>query len=133
MDERSLKLAPSDIPATDDCSKDSLASLTIFPTRGPVSAMHGETAVGWHDGGCDMRFRLARMLHPYEYWSLPMQEAYSDRTVISTASQCSPQTTRPCIPVFLLATMGRLWELATRKARSTRRALYALSGKSPPD
>lgn len=69
MDERSPKSAPTGLPAIDDCSKDRSSSTAIYPTRRPVSATRSEAAVEWHDGDFDARFRLSRMLYPYEYWT----------------------------------------------------------------
>ena len=133
MDERSPKLAPSGLPATDDCSKDRVASTAIYPTRGPVSATRWDTTVEWHDGGCDARIRFARMLYPYEYWNLPMQEGHFGRPLISMISEDDPPTTTgPPLP-GILATVGRLWRLAIRRARATGRATSALFGKRPQD
>lgn len=133
MDERSPKLAQSGLPATDDCSKDSLASTALYPTRGPVSAMRWETAVEWHDGGCDAHFHHARMLYPYEYWSLPTQEGHFGRAIISMVSDDdSPATTGPPL-LGILAAVGRFWQLATRSARATGRAVSALSGRRSQD
>ncbi len=133
MDERSPKLAPSGLPAPDDCSKDRVASTAIYLTRGPVSAMRWETAVEWHDSGCDARFRFARMLCPYEYWNLPMQEGHFGRPVISMISEDDPPTTTGPPLLGILATVGRLWRLATHRARATGRATSARFGKRSQD
>ena len=133
MDERSPELTPSGLPATNDCSKDRVASTAIYPTRGPTSAMRWETTVEWHDSGCDARIRLARMLYPYEYWNLPMQEGHSGRPVISMISEDDPPTTTGPPLLGVLATLGRLWRLVIHKAQATGRATSALFGKRSQD
>ncbi|CAB3671864.1 hypothetical protein LMG24238_02143 [Paraburkholderia sediminicola] len=133
MDERSPKLAPSGLRATDDCSKDRVASTAIYPTRRPMSTMRWEAPVEWHDSGCDARIRFARMLYPYEYLNLPMQEGHFGRPAISMISEDAPPTTTgPPFP-GILATVGRLWRLATRRAQASGRATSALFGKRSRD
>ena len=133
MDERSPELAPSGLPATNDCSKDRVASTAIYPTRGPTSTTRWETAGEWHDSGCDARIRFARMLYPYEYWNLPMQEGHFGRPVISMISEDDPPTTTGPPLLGILATVSRLWRLATRRARATGRVTSALFGKQSQD
>ena len=133
MDERSPTLAPSGLPATDDCSKDRVASTAIYPTRGPISATRWETTGEWHDSGCDARIRFARMLYPYEYWNLPMQEGHFGRPAISMISEDDPPTTTGPPFLDILATVGRLWRLATRRAHAIGRATSALFGKQSQD
>jgi len=133
MDERSPKLVPSGLPANDDCSKDRVASTAIYPTRGPVSATRWDTTVEWHDSGCDARIRFARMLYPYEYWNLPMQEGHFGRPVISMISEDDPPATTGPPFLDILATVGRLWRLAARRARATGRVTSALFGKRSQD
>ncbi|CAE6733969.1 hypothetical protein R69888_02196 [Paraburkholderia haematera] len=133
MNERSPKLTPSGSPSIDDCSKDRLASTAIYPTRSPVSAIRLRAATELHEGRCDTGFRLARMLYPYEYWSLPMQEDHFGRTVIPMVSDDdAPIPTGPP-PLGLLATAGRLWRLATLGVRATGRTVSALSRKRSQD
>ncbi|CAE6752038.1 hypothetical protein R75461_02971 [Paraburkholderia nemoris] len=133
MDERSPKLAPSGSPATNDCSKDRVASTAIYPTRGPTSTTRWETAGEWHDSGCDARIRFARMLYPYEYWNLPMQEGHFGRPVISMISEDDPPTTTGPPLLGILATVSRLWRLVIHKAQATGRATSALFGKRSQD
>lgn len=42
--------------------------------KNPLSPTHLDKTIESHGETFDARFRLTRMLYPYEYWCLPMQE-----------------------------------------------------------
>jgi hypothetical protein len=83
--------------------------------RSPESTRYADANTEWHDDRRDAHFRLSRMLYPYEYWTLPMQEERNSYAFnVRVAKDHSRTTAGTTSANGMRAVVARLWLLLTR-------------------
>ncbi|PQV54639.1 hypothetical protein [Paraburkholderia sp. BL21I4N1] len=82
--------------------------------RSPESTKYPDATAEWQGDGRDAQFRLSRMLYPYEYWSLPMQEERNCHAFNARVAEHDSRTTTRATANGMRAAVARLWLLLTR-------------------
>ncbi|MFM0591641.1 hypothetical protein [Paraburkholderia dilworthii] len=82
--------------------------------RSPELTRYVDATTEWHGDRREAHFRLSRMLYPYEYWSLPMQEERNSHAFNVRIAEEDSRTTARASTNGMRATVARLWLLVTR-------------------
>ena len=129
MDEKTPPLDESGLPAGTDRGEGRPPTAAIYLTRRPTQATPEEAVIEWQNSAHDTRFRVARMLYPYEYWSQPRQEGDDGRAFILRPSDDDLPPMPGQSPVGVLAAVSLWWRMMTRGFRACAGVLSSLAGR----